>query len=81
MQSIARIVNVLENTLERPKTMPFLRMAFAKMTSTTNNAVMMALIVALHPVIGTIALNVIAKVLPTFSFNYRFPDSILNLDF
>ena len=48
--------------MERPKTMPFLRMDFAKMTLTMNNAVMTALIVARPPVIRTIALNVIAKV-------------------
>ena len=50
--------------MERPKTMPFSEMAFAKTTLTMTNAAMTALIVALHPVIGTIALNVIAKVFP-----------------
>ena len=50
--------------MERPKTTPFLEMAFAKTTLTMTNATMTALIVALHPVIGTIALNVIAKVFP-----------------
>ena len=50
--------------MERPKTMLSLQMAFAKMTLTMTNAIMMVLIVALHPVIGTIALNVIAKVIP-----------------
>ena len=42
--------------------MPFWEMAFAKTTLTMTNATMTALIVALCPVIGTIALNVIAKV-------------------
>ena len=50
--------------MERPKTMPFSAMAFAKTTLTMTNATMTALIVALRPVIGTIALNVIAKVFP-----------------
>ena len=45
--------------------MPFSEMAFAKTTLTMTNATMTALIVALYPVIGTIALNVIAKVFPT----------------
>ena len=73
MQSIARIVNVLENTLERPKIMPFLETAFAKMTLTMSNATTMALI-AVHPtVIRNIALNVIAKVLSTTkSFESQF---------
>jgi hypothetical protein len=44
--SIFKIVHVLENTLERPKTILFLKMAFAKMTLTMNNAIMMALIAA-----------------------------------
>ena len=48
--------------MERPKTMPFSEMAFAKTTLTMTNAAMMALIAALHPVIRTIALNAIAKV-------------------
>ena len=78
MQSIARIVNVLENTLERPKTMPFLRMAFAKMTSTMSNATMMASIAAHPTVIRNIALSVNAKVLlTTKSFESQFPDFIL----
>ena len=51
--------------MERPKTMPFLETAFAKTTLTMTNATMTALIVAILPVIGTIALNVIAKVFPT----------------
>ena len=42
--------------------MPFLEMAFAKTTLTMTNATMMVLIVALHLVLGTIALSVIAKV-------------------
>ena len=42
--------------------MPFLRMGFAKMTLTLNNAVMMALIAVPHLVIGTIAFNAFAKV-------------------
>ena len=50
--------------MERPKTMPFSEMAFAKTTLTMTYATMTALIVALRPVIGTIALNVIAKVFP-----------------
>ena len=64
MQSIARIVNVLENTLERPKTIYFLVTVFVKMTLTMSNAALTALIVALHPAIRTIALNVIVKVFP-----------------
>ena len=44
--------------------MHFSAMAFAKTILTMTNAAMTALIVALHPVIGTIALNVIAKVFP-----------------
>ena len=48
--------------MERPKTMSSLRMAFAKMTLTMTNAIMTALIAALRPVIRTIALNVVAKV-------------------
>ena len=55
-----------------------LPMAFAKMTLTMNNAIMTALIAALHPVIRTIALNVIAKVFLIISSNYRCPDYILN---
>ena len=46
MQSIARIVNALENTLERPKTISFLETVFVKTTLTMNNAAMMVLIVA-----------------------------------
>ena len=65
MQSIARIVNVLENTLERPKTIYFLVTVFVKMTLTMSNAALTALIVAHHTVIRTIALNVIAKVFLT----------------
>ena len=65
--------------MEKPKTMLSLPMAFAKMTLTMSNAIMTALIVALCPVIRTIALNVIVKVLLTIAFNYRFPDCILNL--
>ena len=64
MISIARTVNVLENTLERPKTISFLETVFVKTTLTMNNAAMMALIAALHPVIRTIALNAIVKVFP-----------------
>ena len=66
--------------MEKLKTMLSLPMAFAKMTLTMNNAIMTALIAAQGPVIGTIALNVIVKVLLTISFNYRFPDGILNFD-
>ena len=66
--------------MEKPKTMLSLPMAFAKMTLTMNNAIMTALIAALHPVIRTIALNVIAKVFLDISFNYIFPDCILNFD-
>ena len=56
--------------MERPKTMTSLQMAFAKMTLTMTNAIMTALIAVLHPVIWTIALNVIAKVVfLTISFN------------
>ena len=44
--------------------MPLWETAFAKTTLTMTNATMTALIVALRPVIGTIALNVIAKVFP-----------------
>ena len=64
MQNIARIVNVLENTLERPKAIYFLATVFVKTTSTLTSVTMMALIVALRPVIRTIALNVIVKVFP-----------------
>ena len=64
MQSIARIVNVLENTLERPKTIYSLVTVFVKMTLTMNNAIMTVLIAAQGPVIRTFALNVIAKVFP-----------------
>ena len=61
--------------------MLFLPMAFARMTSTMNNAIMTDLIVALGKVIGTIALNVIVKVVfQTISFNYTFSDYILNFD-
>ena len=62
MQSIVRIVNALENTLERPKTIYFLVTVFVKMTLTMSNAALTALIVAHHTVLTTIALNVIAKV-------------------
>ena len=64
MQSIARIVNVLENTLERPKTISFLVTVFVKTTLTLTSATMMALIVALHLVTMIIALNVNVKVFP-----------------
>ena len=80
IQNIARIVNVSGNTMEKLKTMLSLPMAFAKMTLIMNNAIMTALIAAQGPVIRTIALNVIVKVLLTISFNYRFPDCILNFD-
>ena len=66
--------------MERPKTMLSLPMAFAKMTLTMSNAIMTALIAALCPVIRTIALNVIVKVFLDISFNYIFPDCILNFD-
>ena len=67
--------------MEWPKTMLSLQMAFAKMTLTTNNAIMTALIVAQGPVIRTTALNVIVKVVfKTISFNYTLPDCILNFD-
>ena len=65
--------------MEKLKTMLSLPMAFAKMTLTMNNAIMTALIAAQGPVIRTIALNVIVKVILTISFNYRFPDCILNI--
>ena len=69
MQSIARIVNVLENTLERPKTIYFLVTVFVKMTLTMSNAALTALIVARHTVIRTIARNVIVKVFPVTKSN------------
>ena len=81
IQNIARIVNVSGNTMEKLKTMLSLPMAFAKMTLIMNNAIMTALIAAQGPVIGTIALNVIVKVVfQSISFNYTFPDCILNSD-
>ena len=69
MISIARTVNVLENTLERPKTISFLEMVFVKTTLTMNNAAMMALIVAHNTVIRTIAVIAIVKVFQTISFD------------
>ena len=67
--------------MEKPKTMLSLPMAFAKMTLTMNNAIMTALIAAQGPVIKTIAVNVIVKVvIQTIFLNYRFPDCILNFD-
>ena len=69
MISIARTVNVLENTLERPKTISFLETVFVKTKITMNNAAMMALIVAHHTVLRTIALIAIVKVFQTISFN------------
>ena len=68
MISIARTVNVLENTLERPKTISFLETVFVKTTLTMNNAAMMALIVAHNTIIRTIALVAIVKVLQIISF-------------
>ena len=69
MISIARTVNALENTLERPKTISFLEMVFAKTMLTMSNAAMMALIVAHNTVIRTIAVIAIVKVFQTISFN------------
>ena len=69
MISIARTVNVLENTLERPKTISFLETVFVKTTLTMKHAAMMALIVAHHTVLRTIALIAIVKVFQTISFN------------
>ena len=67
--------------MEKLKTMLSLPMAFAKMTLTMNNAIMTALIAAQGPVIGTIALNVIVKVvIQNIFLNYRFPDCILNFN-
>ena len=62
IQNIARIVNVWGNILESLKTMLSLPMAFVKMTLTMTNAIMTALIAALHPVIRNFAFNVIVKV-------------------
>ena len=80
MLSIARTVNVLENTLERPETISFLETVFVKTTITMTNAAMMALIVAQNTAIRTIALIVDVKVFQTISFNKRFPDCFLNFD-
>jgi hypothetical protein len=68
MISIARTVNVLENTLERPKRISFSETVFVKTTLTMNNAAMMALIVAHNTIIRTIALVAIVKVLQIISF-------------
>ena len=69
MISIARTVNVLENTLEGPKTISFSETVFVKTTITMNNAAMMALIVAHNTVLRTIALIAIVKVFQTISFD------------